>query len=419
MDPRLNGEILRDWFISLGMPENYAVFLKTTIVVLVILFLAYLANYVTKKLILVYVRRWIRKSESTWDDFLIDQKLLDRLANYAPALVFYYTIPVALANYPETAATLQAVISVVMVLIGLLALDALLNVFHAIYQTFPISKDVSIKGYIQVAKIVMFFVGGILILSVLIGKSPLVFLGGLGAMAAVLMLVFQDTILGFVASIQLSVNNMVKVGDWIEMPSRNADGDVFEITLNTVKVRNWDKTITTIPPYALVKESFYNWRGMSESGGRRIKRSISIDVKSVNFCTPAMIDKFSRIKVISQYIKDKEEEMRRYNEEHDIDASIVVNRRRQTNIGVFRKYVELYLRNHAKICQDMTFVIRHLQPGPTGIPIEIMVFSKEQSWPVYESLQADIFDHILSVVPEFDLRVFQNPTGEDFRKLID
>ncbi len=417
MEPVFNGGLLRDWFMSLGIPENYAVFLKTAIVVMVIFFLAYLANFVTKKLILVYLRRWIRKSQNKWDDFLVDQKLLDRLANYAPALVFYYTIPVALAAYPGAVETLQAVISVVMILIGLLAIDALLNVFHAIYLTFPISRDVNIKGYIQVAKIVVFIIGGILILSVLIGKSPLVFLGGMGAMAAVLMLVFQDTILGFVASIQLSANNMVKVGDWIEMPSRNADGDVFEITLNTVKVRNWDKTITTIPTSALVRESFYNWRGMSESGGRRIKRSISIDMKSVSFCTPEMIDKFSRIKVLSKYIADKEEEMRRYNEEHDIDEAVVVNKRRQTNIGVFRKYIELYLRNHARIHQDMTFVIRHLQPGPAGIPIEIMVFSKEQSWPVYESLQADIMDHILSVIPEFGLRVFQNPTGEDFRKL--
>ncbi len=314
-------------------------------------------------------------------------------------------------------AAIQALLSVVMILLALLAIDALLNVLHEIYKSFPISREVNIRGYIQVAKIVIYFVGGILILSVLIGKSPLVFLGGLGAMAAILMLVFQDTILGFVAGIQLSANNMVKVGDWIEMPSRNADGDVFDITLNTVKVRNWDKTITTIPTYALVKESFYNWRGMKESGGRRIKRSISIDMKSVSFCTPEMIEKFSRVKVLSQYIKDKEEEMRRYNEEHDIDETVVVNKRRQTNIGVFRKYIELYLRNHARIHQDMTFVIRHLQPGPTGIPIEIMVFSKEQAWPRFEALQADIFDHILSVVPEFGLSVFQNPTGEDFQKL--
>ncbi len=412
------GEIIKEWFISLGLAYDYAVFLKTTILTGLIILMAWLANFITRKLLLVYIHRWIRKSNIVWGDYLLESKVLDRLANYAPALVIYNTIPAALANYPDTVEVIQAVISVVMILLAVLVIDAILNAFHRIYNTFPISKDVNIRGYLQVVKIVVYFVGVILIFSVLLGRSPLVFLGGLGAMAAVLLLVFQDTILGFVASIQLSANNMVKVGDWIEMPSRNADGDIFEITLNTVKVRNWDKTITTIPTYALVKESFYNWRGMSESGGRRIKRSISIDMKSVTFCTIEMIEKFGRIKVLREYIMSKEEEMRKYNEEHDIDESVVVNKRRQTNIGVFRKYIELYLRNHAKIHQDMTFVIRHLQPTPTGIPIEIMVFSKEQSWPVYESLQADIFDHILSVVPEFGLRVFQNPTGEDFQKLV-
>lgn len=418
MDTSVIGDTLREWFISIGLSYENAVLLKTLIVVGLIIILAWLANYITRKLLLAYIRRWIKRSKTVWDDFLLEQKFLDRLANYAPALVLYYAIPAALANYPDTVTLIQAVISVIMILLAILVIDALLNVLQAIYNTFPISKDVNIRGYVQVIKIVVYFIGIVLTLSVLLGRSPLVFLGGLGAMAAVLLLVFQDTILGFVASIQLSANNMVKVGDWIEMPSRNADGPVIEITLNTVKVRNWDQTITMVPTYALVKESFYNWRGMSESGGRRIKRSINIDMKSVGFCTPEMIDKFGRIKVLKDYIKDKEEEMRKYNDEHDIEESVVVNKRRQTNIGVFRKYVELYLRNHPKIHQEMTFLVRHLQPTPTGIPIEIYVFSKEQAWPVYEALQADIFDHILSVVPEFGLRVFQNPSGEGFQRLL-
>lgn len=411
------GKALREWFTGMGIPEDYAILLKTLIIIAAIILLAYLANFITKKVLLGYIRRWIRKSENKWDDFLIDQKLLDRLANYAPALVLYFTLPAALAGYPGVIAPIQAVISVVMILLAVLVIDAFLNVFHAIYQTFPISIDVNIKGYMQVVKIIILLIGAILILSVLLGKSPLVFLGGLGAMAAVLILVFQDTILGFVASIQLSANNMLKVGDWIEMPSRNADGDVIEITLYTVKVSNWDRTITTIPTWALVKESFYNWRGMTESGGRRIKRSINIDMNSVSFCTPEMLDKFSRIRILEDYIGEKEEELMRYNEEHDIDKTVVVNRRRQTNIGVFRKYIELYLKNHPSIKHDMIFMVRHLQPGPTGIPIEVYGFSKEQAWTIYESIQADIFDHILSVIPEFGLRVFQNPTGNDFRKL--
>jgi len=418
MDTSRLGEMIKDWFISMGLAYDYAVLLKTIIIIGLIILMAWLANFVTRRLLLVYIGRWIKKSKIVWDDYLLEAKVLERLANYAPALVIYHTVPAALANYPDTVVVIQAAISVVMILLAVLVIDALLNAFYKIYNTFPISKDVNIRGYLQIIKIVVYFIGVILILSVLLGKSPLVFLGGLGAMAAVLILVFQDTILGFVASIQLSANNMVKVGDWIEMPSRNADGDVIEITLNTVKVSNWDRTITTIPTYALVKESFYNWRGMAESGGRRIKRSINIDMNSVRFCSPEMLDKFSRVRILQEYILEKEEEMRRYNEEHDIDESVVVNKRRQTNIGVFRKYIELYLKNHPNIKHDMIFMVRHLQPGPTGIPIEVYGFSKEQAWPVYESIQADIFDHILSVIPEFDLRVFQNPTGEDFRNLV-
>ncbi len=418
MNISIIGKLIKEWLIKLGFSEDYAILLKTITIVLLIILLAYLANLLTRKLLLVYIRKWIRKSKNIWDDFLLEQNLLNRLANYAPALIIYYTVPASLANYPDAVVFIQAVISIAMIILAILVIDALLNVFHEIYITFPISQDVSIKGYIQVGKIIVFFIGIILILSVILGESPIVFLTGLGALAAVLMLVFKDTILGFVASIQLSANNMVRIGDWIEMPSHNADGTVTEITLNTVKVRNWDQTITTVPTYALVSESFYNWRGMSESGGRRIKRSINIDMKSVRFCTAEMLDKFSKIRILSSYIQQKEKEMRQYNQANEIDDTVTVNKRRQTNIGVFRKYIELYLRNHPKIHLQMTFLVRHLQPTATGIPIEIYVFSREQDWAVYEGLQADIFDHILSVIPEFELRVFQNPTGDDFRKLL-
>ncbi len=411
------GTLIRDFFLSAGLPEQYADLLKTLIVIVLILMLAWLANFVTRKLLLAYIRKVIKRSKTLWDDLLLSHKILDRLANYAPALVIYYTVPTALTAYPAAVAFIQAVISIMMIILGVLVFDSLLNILHDVYKRFPVSKDVSISGYIQVGKILVYFVGVILILSVILDESPMVFLTGLGALAAVLMLVFKDTILGFVASIQLSANDMVRIGDWIEMPSHNADGPVTEIALNTVKVRNWDQTITTIPPYALVSESFYNWRGMTESGGRRIKRSINIDMKSVKFCTPEMIEKFRKIRILASYIDEKEEEMRQYNETHGVDDSVLVNKRRQTNIGVFRKYCELYLHNHPKIRKDMTFLVRHLQPGPTGIPIEIFVFSSEQAWPVYEGIQADIFDHILSVVPEFELGIFQNPTGDDFRML--
>jgi miniconductance mechanosensitive channel len=418
IEPGWLGKVIENWFLTTGLPEEYAIMLRTLIVVVLILTAAYISNFVTRRLLLAYIRQWIKRSKSIWDDILLGHKLLDRIANYAPALVIYYAVPAALGNYPEIIRPVQVLISTAMIILAVLVIDALINVLHEVYQRFPVSKDINIRGYVQIGKILAYFVGIIFFLSVILDRSPLVFLTGLGAIAAVLLLVFKDTILGFVASIQLSANDMVRIGDWIEMPGHNADGTVTEITLNTVKVRNWDQTITTVPTYALVAESFYNWRGMEQSGGRRIKRSINIDMKSVKFCTAEMLEKFARIEVLKSYILLKEEELSRYNEAYAIDDTVIVNKRRQTNIGVFRKYIELYLRNHPKIHQDMTFLVRHLEPSSEGIPMEIYVFSNEQAWPVYEGVQADIFDHILSVIPEFGLSVFQNPTGDDFRKLV-
>ena len=238
-------------------------------------------------------------------------------------------------------------------------------------------------------------------------------------MAAVLMLVFKDTILGFVASIQLSANKMVVPGDWIEMPSHNADGDVLDISLNTVKVQNWDKTITTIPTYALVSESFRNWKGMEESGGRRIKRSVTIDMKSIKFCTPEMIKKFKKIQILHDYIEKKEKELNEHNKKYEIDNSVLVNGRRMTNIGVFRAYIVSYLHNHPEINNEMTSMVRQLEPTDKGLPLQIYVFSSDKRWVYYEKIQSDIFDHILAVAPEFDLRVFQNPSGYDVVKLLE
>jgi len=234
-------------------------------------------------------------------------------------------------------------------------------------------------------------------------------------MTAVLLLIFRDAILGFVAGIQLTANNMVQTGDWISMPKYDADGDVVDVSLTTVKVQNWDKTITTIPTYALVSDSFKNWRGMSESGGRRIQRAVYIDMNTVRFCTPEMLKKFRRIQHISGYIDQKLEEIGAHNREHDVDDSVKVNGRRLTNIGTFRVYLQAYLRHHPKVNQEMTFLIRHLSPGENGLPVEVYIFSNDQVWANYEAIQADIFDHILAVIPEFGLRVFQNPSGYDFR----
>ena len=278
--------------------------------------------------------------------------------------------------------------------------------------------EIPIKGFIQVFKLIIYFVGGIFIISILLNKTPVYLFSSLAALTAVLMFIFKDAILGFVAGIQLTANRMVANGDWIEMPKYGADGDIIEIALTTVKVQNWDKTITTIPTYALITESFKNWRGMSESGGRRIKRSISIDMNTIQFCTEEMLGRFSKIQYITSYIEKNKIEVQKHNTLEQVDHSSLVNGRRMTNIGTFRAYVEAYLKNHPKINQEMTFLIRQLAPAENGLPIEIYVFSKDIAWANYESIQANIFDHIMAVVPEFDLRVFQDPTGRDFNKLI-
>jgi miniconductance mechanosensitive channel len=304
-----------------------------------------------------------------------------------------------------------------MLFVAIFTIDSFLSSVVDIYHNYDSSGKFPVRIIAQVAKILLFTIIGIIILSTVIGQSPAFFIGGLGAMAAVLMLIFKDPILGLAAGIQLSANKMVRVGDWIEMPKYGADGDVIDISLTTVKVQNWDKTIITIPTFALVSEGVKNWRGMSESGGRRIKRSIYIDMTSVKFCTQEMIEKFSSIQYLSNYVLDKKKELSDFNEQRNIDNTVLVNGRRMTNLGTFRAYLVSYLRDHPKINKNLTFLVRQLDPGPTGLPIEIYVFSSDQVWANYESIQADIFDHILAVIPEFDLRVYQNPTGSDFQNL--
>ncbi len=379
--------------------------------------IALLADFIVKRIIIRIITQITKKTKNDWDDILVKEGVFNRLAHLAPAIIIYYSLQY-IFDAPELVTLLGNFTQTSMVIIVLMVIDALLNAILEIYRSLPISKGREIKGYLQVVKIIFYSAGIIMIISIFSGKAPTVLLGGLGAMAAVLMLVFKDTILGFVASIQLSANNMVNLGDWISMPKYNADGDVIDISLNTVKVQNWDKTIATIPTYALVSESFNNWKGMEQSGGRRIKRAVNIDMSSVGFLDPAQIEKLRKFYLLNDYIDKKEKEIEAYNKSLKLDDSIVTNGRRMTNLGTFRAYLENYLRKHPKIKQDMTFLVRHLPPTETGLPIEIYVFSADQAWANYEAIQADIFDHILAIIPEFGLRVFQNPTGADFNKLV-
>ena len=409
---------LRDWLIGQGLAEGFAGLLTLAADIVVVLILAMVADYVVKR---VFVRRAIQlaeRSASDWDDVIGRHRVVHQLAHVAPALVIYYFAIPVLGDYPQAMAVVRQVALIYMLLVAATAAGRALNAGVEIARASRTPKGLPIRGIAQVVRLVLYAVVGISVLSLVLGRSPLLMLSGLGAMSAVLMLIFRDAILGFVAGIQLATNRMIQRGDWIEMPSHGVDGDVLEVGLTTVKVQNFDKTIVTIPTYALISESFKNWRGMSESEGRRIKRAIRIDVGSVRFCTDEMLARYARIQPITDYVERKREELARWNAERGVDADDPVNGRRMTNVGTFRAYIVAYLRQHPMVHQEMTFLVRQLDPTEHGLPIEIYVFSRDQDWVRYEDIQADIFDHLLAMVPRFDLRVFQSPSGPDVERAL-
>ncbi len=395
---------------SIGIKDQYTSYVKAFVLSVIVLVIAKLLHFIVKRYLVTYVERIIEKTKSKYDDYLLKHKVIKKASYLAPAIVIYLFLDIVFKDFPGFNSFLHNLVSVYFIIVILMLTGSVLNSLSDLYEDLPYGKTRPIKGYLQGIQLIFILVGILLIISLVFEVELTSVFTGLGAIAAVLILVFKDTILGFVASIQLSANNMVKPGDWIEMPSHKADGSVLEMTLNTVKVQNWDKTISTIPTYALVSESFKNWKGMEESGGRRIKRSVSIDMKSVKFCTDEMLEKFKKIHFLKDYINEKIEEVNGYNEKNNIDHTVKVNGRRLTNIGVFRKYLECYLQSHPKIHKEMTFLVRQLQSNEKGIPIEIYVFSNDQAWANYESIQADIFDHVLAVIPEFELKVFQFAT---------
>jgi miniconductance mechanosensitive channel len=410
-------DAIKAWLVEQGLSAEHSTLIAALTAALLVILLSAVAYYITRSLLLRFVRAAAKRTATTWDDALVESKVFSRLSHVVPAVVIFSAAPRVFVDYPESASTVRTATFIYMALVGMIVIDALLNAILRIYRTFEISKRVHIQALIQVIKIVVHFFGGIAILAIVLGKSPLVFFSGLGAFAAVLMLIFKDAILGFVAGIQLMSYDMVRRGDWIEMPSHHADGDVLDVSLTTVKVQNWDKTITTIPTYALVSHSFKNWRGMSESGGRRIKRAVHIDITSIRFCDAEMLERFKRIQFITEYVERKVQEVQQYNQQHEVDESMLINGRNLTNVGTFRAYLVAYLRHHPMIHQHMTFLVRQLRPTERGLPIEIYVFSRDQAWANYEAIQADIFDHILAIIPEFDLRYFQAPTGSDLQRI--
>lgn len=410
-------QLAHEYLSSLGIGDEYSKYLISGLWMVFTLLITWLTNKLTKSYLLRFIEKLVRKTKSQYDDLLIKRHVLRRLSNVIPALLLYYMLPVIFQPFTENDITelLQKIVSSTILVIILWSFSALLGVVNDIYNTFSYAKDRPIRGMIQIIEIAASFITGLVIVHVLFDIDITKIVTGLGATAAVLLLVFKDTILGFVAGIQLSANKMVSAGDWITMPSYKADGTVLDITLNTVKVQNWDKTITTIPTYKLVEDSFINWKGMEHSGGRRIKRSINIDVASVKFCSAEMIERFKKIRLLHNYIVEKEDELLKHNKQKEGESisESLANGRRLTNIGVFRKYLEQYLQENPMINKEMTYMVRQLQPTEKGQPIEIYAFSKVQEWINYESIQADIFDHILAVVGEFELRIYQLPSGAD------
>ena len=377
--------------------------------------LAFVADFVVRRILTRLILRIVGRAVHDLDALL--QPVVRSFTRVVPAIIIHQGIS-GVPHLSTGAVTLiQNVAGAFMIVAVAIGVGAGLDMANALYVRSPRAHRRSIKGYLQVLKIVIYAIATILVIAALIDRSPLLLLSGLGALAAVLMLVFKDTILSLVASVQLNSNDMLRVGDWIEMPQLNADGDVIDIALHTVKVQNWDKTITTIPTWRMINESYKNWRGMQESGGRRIKRALLIDQTSARFLTEAERDRMRRFLLIDDYLADKAAEMADWNAKLVEAGRDPVNMRRSTNIGAFRAYVQNYLENHPRIRQDMTLLVRQLQPTETGLPLEIYAFTATVAWAEYEAIQGDIFDHLLAILPEFGLRLFQSPSGADFGQL--
>lgn len=389
-------DIFTDWLLRLGLTESVSSLLVRIGVIMTMLLVALIIDRVCRKVIIPTIRKITAKTEFIWDDYLLGESILNDLCRFISPIVVYVLLPLAFSD-GAIAELLMKFCRIYILLVFMKLLCSVISALYTMASEHDSLKNHSMKGFYQMLKLAVICVGTILIISILIDKNPIVLLTGLGAGTAILMLVFQDTIKGFVAGIQLIANDMLRPGDWITMPKYGADGDVIEVTLTTVKVRNWDKTIITVPPYALVNDSFQNWRGMFETGGRRIKRSINIDMNTVRFCTDKEMDTFRKHSWMQGFESTGMEEV---------------------NLYIFRHYIEYYLRHHPKVNSEMIMTVRQLQPTEHGMPIELYFFSADTAWLKYEHLQAEVFDHVLAMLHSFGLRAFQSPAGTDMQKLL-
>ena len=398
-------EILKSLNLKMGLNDGLAVGLAETTATLSLVLISIAIFFLVKFVLKKTIYKIIQQSTTQFDDLLIKNKVIGRVCLLIPALLVGALLPDVLPEYPETADSLLKVVRVFEIIIYTMILTSIVTTLEDIYNTHEMAKLKPLTGLVQVIKIVLYVVACLIIIAYLLDTKLSTILISLGTMSAVLMLVFQDTIKGFVGSIQLSANDMLRIGDWIAVGT--ADGNVLEINLTTVKVQNWDNTITTIPTYSLVSSPFTNWRGMSESGGRRIARTINIDVNTIRYCTPEMLEKYKHYSLIKDYLTQKEEDILEYNKANRIDTSEIMNGRQQTNLGVFRAYIKAYLNNNPKLNHNLTMMVRQMQPTEFGVPLQIYAFSSDKQWIHYEEIQSDIFDHIISAAPMFDLKIYQ------------
>ncbi len=387
---------LMTWLQQMGVAEGSLLTVQRIVVIAAILLIAYVLDMICRKIVMPGVRKVTAKTQITWDDYLLNDDVLNNVCHLIPPVVVYALIPFAFPHEPALLEFVLKICWIYITVVGMKLVCAFLTSLYTISSEHEKLKNHSMKGFYQMIKLIVICIGSIIIISTLIDKDPIAILTGLGAGTAILMLVFQDTIKGLVAGVQLTANDMLRPGDWITMPKYGADGDVIEVTLTTVKVRNWDKTITTVPPYALVNDSFQNWRGMFDMGGRRVKRSINIDMNTVRFCTEEELAEFKKQPWMEGFEATGKEEV---------------------NLYIFRHYVMHYLTHHPKVHQGLTMIVRQLQPTAQGMPIELYFFSANTAWVKYEALQAEVFDHVLATLHRFGLKVFQSPTGLDLQKL--
>jgi miniconductance mechanosensitive channel len=384
-----------------------------------LLLVAFFVYVVVRRFLTPVLRKIALRTPIKWDDYLVDRGAVERLILLVPPLFVVVGMPLLLNADDPVYGFLHRVNNSVFIIVGFLLFESLLSAALDVYQSGAQKHKAPIRGVVQFAKLLGLLVSIVMILSMLADRSPLFFLSGIGALTAVLLLIFKDALLGLVAGIQITTMDLVRQGDWIEMPRHGADGDVIDVSLTTVRVQNWDRTITAIPAYDLVSSSFKNWRGMSESGGRRIKRSISIDLTSVKFIDKDVLHKLEKIKLLRPYLNTKVREIEEHNRQNitSEERLVLVNGRNLTNLGTFRAYCLAYLKSHSGIHQEMILMVRQLDSGSTGIPLEIYAFTNDINWIAYEGIQSDIFDHLYAVLPEFGLRAYQSPSGTDLREI--